>query len=59
MTQKSETTPTDDAVSPFARAWRAFVEANPKIETLKSPQRAMLRRGFVYGWRAREEANDQ
>lgn len=42
--------------SPFGIAWRAFVEANPQIETLPAEQRAMLRRGFVYGWRAKEVA---
>lgn len=53
-----ETTEPDDGVSPFARAWRAFVEANPKIKTMSAPQRAMLRRGFVYGWQARGDVND-
>jgi hypothetical protein len=42
--------------SPFGIAWRAFVAENPKIETLPAAQRAMLRRGFVYGWRAKEVA---
>lgn len=48
---------TDDAAS-FKAAWTDFIIANPRILTMPAPDRAMLRRGFVYGWTARENAND-
>lgn len=49
-----ETTEPDQ--SPFGIAWRAFVAEHPQVEALPADQRAMLRRGFVYGWRAKEVA---
>lgn len=42
--------------SPFNEAWRAFLAEFPNSTVLPADQRAMLRRGFVYGWRAREVA---